>query len=64
MKTTGSLIGGRLIDDPRIYRSYALYLPDARRAPGARHGDAGVVNDFAAHRYLPSIVRRRLPGWS
>ena len=26
MKTNGSLIGGRLIDDPRIYRSYALYL--------------------------------------
>jgi glucosylceramidase len=26
MKTSGSLIGGRLIDDPRIYRSYALYL--------------------------------------
>ena len=26
MKTTGSLVGGRLIDDPRIYRSYALYL--------------------------------------
>jgi glucosylceramidase len=26
MKTGGSLIGGRLIDDPRVYRSYALYL--------------------------------------
>ena len=26
MKTSDSLIGGRLIDDPRIYRSYALYL--------------------------------------
>src|SRR5215472_5063960 len=26
MKTSGSLIGGRLIDDPSIYRSYALYL--------------------------------------
>ena len=26
MKTNDSLIGGRLIDDPRIYRSYALYL--------------------------------------
>ena len=26
MKTNGSLVGGRLIDDPRIYRSYALYL--------------------------------------
>jgi glucosylceramidase len=26
MKTSGSLIGGRLIDDLRVYRSYALYL--------------------------------------
>jgi glucosylceramidase len=26
MKTSGSLIGGRLIDDPRIYLSYAGYL--------------------------------------
>jgi glucosylceramidase len=26
MKTNGSLIGGRLIDDPRIYRAYALYF--------------------------------------
>ena len=26
MKTNGSLVGGRLIDDPRIYFSYALYL--------------------------------------
>ena len=26
MKTSDSLIGGRLIDDPGIYRSYALYL--------------------------------------
>ena len=26
MKTSGSLIGGRLINDPRIYFSYALYL--------------------------------------
>jgi glucosylceramidase len=26
MKTGGSLVGGRLIADPRIYQSYALYL--------------------------------------
>lgn len=26
MKTGDSLIGGRLIDDPRVYQSYALYL--------------------------------------
>jgi glucosylceramidase len=39
MKTGGSLIGGRLIDDPRIYRSYALYLlrfVEAYRAQGVR----------------------------
>jgi glucosylceramidase len=26
MKTTGSLIGGRLIDDPKVYNAYALYF--------------------------------------
>ena len=26
MKTNGSLIGGRLIDDPKIYRAYADYF--------------------------------------
>jgi glucosylceramidase len=26
MKTGDSLVGGRLIDDPRVYRAYALYL--------------------------------------
>jgi glucosylceramidase len=26
MKTNGSLVGGSLIDDPRIYRAYALYF--------------------------------------
>jgi glucosylceramidase len=26
MKTSGSLVGGRLIDDPRIYRAYARYF--------------------------------------
>ena len=39
MKTSGSLIGGRLIDDPEIYRSYALYLLkliQAYRARGSR----------------------------
>ncbi len=37
MKTTDSLIGGRLIDDPKIYFSYALYLlkfVEAYRAQG------------------------------
>jgi glucosylceramidase len=26
MKTNGSLVGGRLIDDPRVYRAYARYF--------------------------------------
>ncbi len=26
MKTSGSLLGGRLIDDPRVYRAYARYF--------------------------------------
>ena len=37
MKTTDSLVGGRLIDDPKIYFSYALYLlkfVEAYRANG------------------------------
>src|SRR5882757_4070354 len=41
MKTTDSLIGGRLIDDPRIYFSYALYLlkfVEAYRAQGVNVG--------------------------
>ncbi len=37
MKTSGSLVGGKLIDDPKIYNSYALYLLrfiEAYRAAG------------------------------
>jgi glucosylceramidase len=32
MKTNGSLIGGRLIDDPRIYAAYARYFVEFVRA--------------------------------
>jgi glucosylceramidase len=42
MKTGGSLVGGRLIDDPRIYRSYALYLVKFAQA----HRDAGLPIDL------------------
>jgi glucosylceramidase len=42
MKTSGSLIGGRLIDDPRIYDAYARYLVKFVRAYAA----AGVPIDF------------------
>ena len=34
MKTNDSLVGGRLIDDPRIYQAYADYLVEVR--PGLR----------------------------
>ncbi len=48
MKTTDSLIGGRLIDDPRIYFSYALYLlkfVQAYRAQGVTVGALTVQNE-------------------
>src|SRR5690349_12696680 len=52
MKTNGSLIGGRLIDDPRIYRSYALYLlkfVQAYKANGV-HIDAITVQNEPQNR--------------
>jgi glucosylceramidase len=48
MKTGGSLVGGRLIDDPRIYRSYALYLLkfiEAYRAGGVTVNAITVQNE-------------------
>jgi glucosylceramidase len=48
MKTGGSLTGGRLIDDPRIYRAYAAYLVDfikAYRANGVRINAITVQNE-------------------
>jgi glucosylceramidase len=48
MKTGDSLIGGRLIDDPRIYRSYALYLlkfVEAYQANGVRVDTITVQNE-------------------
>ena len=48
MKTSDSLIGGRLIDQPRIYRSYALYLikfVEAYRAQGVTVNAITVQNE-------------------
>ena len=42
MKTGGSLVGGQLIDDPRIYFSYALYLTKFVQA----YQRAGVPIDY------------------
>ena len=48
MKTGGSLTGGRLIDDPRVYRAYAAYLVkfiQAYRAAGVRVDTITVQNE-------------------
>jgi glucosylceramidase len=48
MKTNQSLIGGRLIDEPQIYHSYALYLTkfiQAYRAQGVRVNTITVQNE-------------------
>jgi glucosylceramidase len=48
MKTGGSLIGGRLIDDPRVYRAYAAYLVkfiQAYRANGVGVDTIAVQNE-------------------
>jgi glucosylceramidase len=48
MKTNDSLIGGRLIDSPEIYRSYALYLTkfvEAYRAHGVAVNTITVQNE-------------------
>ena len=48
MKTGDSLVGGRLIDDPRIYQSYALYLlkfVEAYRANGVTVNTITVQNE-------------------
>jgi glucosylceramidase len=48
MKTGGSLVGGRLIDDPRIYRAYAAYLVkfvQAYRDNGVRVDSITVQNE-------------------
>jgi glucosylceramidase len=48
MKTGGSLSGGRLIDDPRVYRAYAAYLVkfiQAYRAAGVPVDEITVQNE-------------------
>jgi glucosylceramidase len=48
MKTSGSLIGGRLIADPRVYHAYALYLLkflEAYRAAGVTVNAITVQNE-------------------
>jgi glucosylceramidase len=65
MKTNGSLIGGRLIDDPRIYRSYALYLlkfVEAYRANGITV-DAITVQNEPQNRAPAGYPGTDMPSW-
>jgi glucosylceramidase len=65
MKTGGSLIGGRLIDDPRIYRSYALYLlkfVQAYRAAGVTVDTITVQNE-PQNRAPSGYPGTDLPSW-
>jgi glucosylceramidase len=53
MKTGDSLIGGRLIDDPRVYDAYARYLVKFVRA----YAKAGVPIDFLSVQNEPQNRR-------
>jgi glucosylceramidase len=65
MKTTGTLIGGRLIADPRIYHSYALYLLkfiEAYRASGVTVNAITVQNE-PQNRTPSGYPGTDLPSW-
>jgi glucosylceramidase len=65
MKTTGTLIGGRLIDDPRVYRSYALYLLkfiEAYQASGVTVNAITVQNE-PQNRAPSGYPGTDLPSW-
>jgi glucosylceramidase len=59
MKTSGSMIDGKLIDDPRIYRAYALYLVKFIQA----YQRAGVPVDYVTVQNEPqALERKNYPG--
>jgi glucosylceramidase len=65
MKTGGSLIGGRLIDDPKIYRAYATYLVkfiQAYRASGV-HVDTITVQNEPQNRAPAGYPGTDMPSW-
>jgi glucosylceramidase len=65
MKTSGSLIGGRLIDSQRIYRAYALYLLkfiEAYRASGVTV-DAITVQNEPQNRNPSGYPGTDMPSW-
>jgi glucosylceramidase len=65
MKSGGSLVGGRLIDDPRIYRSYALYLLKFIQAYGASGVpvDAITIQNEPQFRTPSGYPGTDLPSW-
>jgi glucosylceramidase len=65
MKTNGSLIGGRLIDKPEIYRVYAAYLVkfvQAYKKEGVRVDYLTLQNE-PQHRATDSYPGMSLPSW-
>ena len=65
MKTGGSLVGGRLVDRPEIYRAYANYLVrfvQAYRAEGVRV-DALTVQNEPQNRHPAGYPGMDLPSW-
>ena len=65
MKTSGSLIGGRLIGDPRVYQSYALYLlkfVEAYQANGVTV-DAITVQNEPQNRTPSGYPGTDMPSW-
>ncbi|MHA6764617.1 discoidin domain-containing protein [Streptacidiphilus sp. PAMC 29251] len=65
MKTGGSLTGGRLIDDPKVYRAYAAYLVkfiQAYRANGVRV-DAITVQNEPQNRTPAGYPGTDMPSW-
>jgi glucosylceramidase len=65
MKTNGSLVGGRLIDRPAIYRAYAAYLAKfvrAYRAEGVRVDYLSIQNE-PQNRNPSGYPGMDLPSW-
>ena len=65
MKTSDSLLSGRLIDSPQIYHAYALYLLDfieAYRAQGVNVGEISVQNE-PQDRTTTTYPGTDMPSW-
>jgi glucosylceramidase len=65
MKDNGSLVGGRLVDDPRIYHTYAAYLVkfiEAYRANGVDVDTVAVQNE-PQNRHPSGYPGADMPSW-